>query len=86
MRDMTYSPRLLGFVQLRVGAKIYALPVQAAKFDRDDKSAPGGFFVQDGDGELGIMVDSDATPGEVQVQIAKASEEAARHLSKRFLN
>ncbi len=84
MRDMTQSPRLLGYVQLRVGEKVYALPVQAAKFDRDTDSQPGGFFVEDG--ELGILVDGDASASEVQAQIAQASAEAVRHISRKFLN
>jgi len=88
MREMNQAgtPRLLGYVQLRVGPKVYALPVQSAKFDRDSQTAPGGFFVEDHDGELGIMVDDDASPGEVQAQIARASAEAVKHISKKFLN
>jgi hypothetical protein len=86
MRELNQSPRLLGYVQLRVGPNVYALPVQTVKFDRDAESAPGGFFVQDHDGELGILVDSDASAVEVQEQIAAASAEAVRHISKRFLN
>jgi hypothetical protein len=91
MRDTTQAPRLLGYVQLRVGQKVYALPVQAARFDRDDaKTQPGGFFIEgeiEGQGgQLGILVDSEATAGEVREQIALGSAEAVRHISKRFLN
>jgi hypothetical protein len=86
MREMNQSPKLLGYVQLRVGQNVYALPVQTVRFDRDATSAPGGFFVQDDDGQLGILVDSDASANEVQDQIAAASAEAVRHISKRFLN
>jgi hypothetical protein len=86
MREMNnQTPRLLGYVQLRVGERVYALPVQTAKFDRDAQSAPGGFF-KDAEGQLGILVDSDASATAVQDQIALASAEAVRHISKRFLN
>jgi hypothetical protein len=83
-RDLATTTRLLGYVQLRVGQKVYALPVQAVKFDRDSGSEPGGFFNEDG--QLGILVDSEASAGEVQQQIMRASADAVKHLSKQFLN
>jgi hypothetical protein len=86
MREMNQSPRLVGYVQLRVGQSVYALPVQSARFDRDAGSQPGGFFVEGDGAQLGILVDSDASPGEVQEQIATASADAVRHISRRFLN
>ena len=84
MRTVTTSTRLLGFVQLRVGERLYALPVQAVHFDRDSGTAPGGFF--DEKGELGILVDSKASEDDVQAQIASASADAARYFSKKFLS
>jgi hypothetical protein len=78
------NSKLLGYVQLRVGERLYALPVQAVHFDRDSGTAPGGFF--DEKGELGILVDSEASESDVQAQIESASVEAVRHISKRFLN
>ncbi len=81
---ITSGTRLLGYVQLRVGERVFALPVQAAHFDADSSTTPGGFF--DEGGELGILVDDDASDASVRAQIAVASEEAARYIGKRFLN
>jgi len=84
------NARLLGFVQVRVGTQVFALPVQSVHFERDQASdAPaGGFFTTDGaeEDQYGIIVDGDASESEVQAQIAKGSEEAFRHISRRFLN
>jgi hypothetical protein len=82
------SARLLGFVQVRVGTQVFALPVQSVHFERDQLSAApaGGFFTEDGADQYGIIVDGDATESEVQAQIKKGSEEAFRHISRRFLN
>jgi hypothetical protein len=84
MRTVGTSSKLLGYVQLRVGERFYALPVQAVRFDRDTGTAPGGFF--DEKGELGILVDSEASDSDVQAQIESASVEAVRHIAKRFMN
>jgi hypothetical protein len=84
MRTVDTSSKLLGYVQLRVGAKLYALPVQAVRFDRDSGTEPGGFF--DEKGELGILVDSEASDIDVRAQIETASVDAVRHISKKFLN
>jgi hypothetical protein len=78
------NSRLLGYVQLRVGERLYALPVQGVHFDRDSGTRPGGFF--DEEGELGILVDVEASEVDVQAQIESASVEAVRHISKKFLN
>jgi hypothetical protein len=88
------NARLLGFVQVRVGAKIFALPVQSVHFERDSASGvpAGGFFAEEGtaDGgdahQYGIIVDSDATESDVQAQIQRGSEEAVRHISQKLLN
>jgi len=84
MSTVSASSRLLGYVQLRVGERLYALPVQAVRFERDSGTAPGGFF--DEKGELGILVDSEASDVDVRAQIESASVEAVRHISKRFMN
>jgi len=43
------NARLLGFVQVQIGAKTFALPVQAVHFERDGEGqAPaGGFFTEE---------------------------------------
>lgn len=86
MKDLGTNARLIGFVQVQVGTHVYALPVQAVKVERDRVSiTPGGFF-QDEAGQYGILVDGDASPDDVQAQIASASAEAVRYISRKFLN
>ena len=86
MRDIGQNARLIGFVQVHVGARVFALPVQAVKVDRDRTSVPpGGFFFDDA-GQFGIIVDGDASPADVQAQITAASAEAVRHISRKYLN
>lgn len=83
------NARLLGFVQVRVGAKVFALPVQAVHFERDQVSdtPAGGFFADDSSAtQYGIIVDGDASESDVQAQIRKGSEDAVRHISQKFLN
>jgi hypothetical protein len=83
------NARLLGFVQVRVGAKIFALPVQSVHFERDTSSVTpaGGFFADENEGDqYGIIVDSDASESDVQAQIRRGSEEAVRHISQKLLN
>jgi hypothetical protein len=76
--------KLLGYVQLRFGERLYAVPVQAVRFDRDSPTAPGGFF--DEEGELGILVDSQASETDVKAQIQSASADAARYIATKLLN
>ncbi len=90
------SSRLLGFVQVHVGSRTVALPVQSVPFATNDDARvnerkdpegnpqAGGLFEEGG--QFGILVDEDASDAEVQAQIVKASEEAVRQLSKRYLN
>ena len=87
MKDTGHqSAKFLGYVQLQVGSKVFALPVQAAPLHRPDGTKePGGFFAEDS-GKLGILVDSEASAGDVQDQIQRASLDAAKHISKKFLN
>lgn len=86
MQDMGNNVKLIGFVQLHVGSKVFALPVQAVKFERDRSSiVPGGFF-RDEAGEYGILVDEEASSETVQEQIAAASADAIRHISRKFLS
>ena len=76
----------MGYVQLQVGSKIFALPVQAVPLKRPDGTvAPGGFFAE-ASGQCGIIVDSEASEEGVQEQIERASEDALRHMSKKLLN
>lgn len=76
--------RLLGFVRVTVGGRVFDLAVQAVALDRDGDKLAGGFFTNDG--RLGILVEEGAPEGEVRVQIEKATEQAVRHLSQKYLN
>jgi hypothetical protein len=79
--------RLLGFVRVVVGGQAFDLPIQAVTFEKDtsDSRQPAGGFFADG-AELGILVDEAAPEALVKEQIAQATAEAVRHLSRRFLN
>jgi len=79
-----FSGRLVGFVRVEVGGRQFDLPVQAVTFEKDGVGSAGGFFVHDG--QLGILVDEGAGPPEVQAQIEKATAQAVRHLSQKYLN
>lgn len=76
--------RLLGFVRVVVGGHVCDLPVQAVSFAKDGLQNVGGFF--ESDDQLGILVDEGATPSDVQAQIERATADAVRHLSRRFLS
>lgn len=85
-KDTSLAGRLLGFVRVVVGGKAFDLPIQAVTFEKDgtEDRQPGGFFA-DG-AELGILVDDAASDADRQAQIAQATAEAVRHLSRRLLN
>ncbi len=78
--------RLVGVVQLRVGGRLYAVPVQAIDFASSESTTDhtGGFFVQ-GD-TMGILVDETASEEQMRTQVMEGCAEAARHLSAKFLN
>jgi hypothetical protein len=89
--NLGQNARLLGYVQVQVGSQVFALPVQAVHFERDRKTVhsddpAGGFFTEEGSGQFGIIVDGDASESDVHAQIMKASADAVKHISKRFLN
>ena len=78
--------RFLGYVQVHVASRVYTLPVEAAPLGREDWTGRKAGFFTDGTDRLGILVDSDA-PDQVQREtIERASVDAARHLSRKFLN
>ena len=78
------SGRLLGFVRVVVGGHVFDLAVQSVSLGKDGAEDVGGFFAEGA--QLGILVDEGATEPEVRKQIEKGTEEAVRHLSKRYLN
>ena len=86
MRDTgPQAGRFLGFVQLQVGAKFFALPVQAIPLHRPDGTKVPSGFITEGS-QFGIVVDIDASASDVQAQIRQASSDAVRHISRKFLN
>jgi hypothetical protein len=78
--------RFLGYVHVQVASRVYTLPVEAVPLGGEgDPAQKAGFFTE-GTDRFGILVDSDA-PDKVQREtIERASVDAARHLSRRFLN
>ena len=86
MRDITQTARLLGYVQVQVGSRVFSLPVQSVHFEPGGESSNAGGFFAEASGDLGIIVDGDQPANDVQAQIVRGSAEAVRHLSKRFLN
>jgi len=82
----------LGVLEVAVGAgfqqRVISLPISTLSFSRmgsDSVRTVGGFF-DDGDGHVGIIVDADASPGEVKEQIRAAVKDAVAHFDKRTLN
>jgi hypothetical protein len=80
--------RFLGYVQLRVGSRVFTLPVEAAplplKDDGDGSERQAGFFTADD--RFWILVDSSASDAVQKETIERASVDAARHISRKFLN
>ncbi|HEY8041825.1 MAG TPA: hypothetical protein VIF15_18605 [Polyangiaceae bacterium] len=78
--------RLLGYVDVKVASRVFKLPVEAAPLKRDDGTTwKAGFFTTETDG-FGILVDQDASDIAQQETIERASADAARHISQKFLN
>jgi hypothetical protein len=78
--------RFIGYVQVRVASHVYTLAVEAKPPVVEGDAGPELGFIP-GDGKhLSILIDGDAPDKEQQATIERASVDAARHLSKRFLN
>lgn len=78
--------RFLGYVQVQVASRVYTLPVEAAPLAREGAGSRKAGFFADGTRRFGILVDSEA-PDKVQREtIEHASIDAAKHLSRKFLN
>ncbi len=84
MREANLSSRLLGYVQLRVGGQVVAVPVQSLKLDPDGGKRPGGFYAEGA--EIGIYVDEQSGDVDVTEQIRRASNDAARHIGRKHFN
>jgi hypothetical protein len=78
--------RLLGYVEVKVASRVYRLPVEAVPLVEGEASAlKPGFFSQGGEA-FGILVDSNAPDGVQRETIERASADAARFISRKFLN
>ena len=84
MREGNVSSRLLGYIQLRVGSQLVAVPVQSMRLDADGGERPGGFYAEGND--VGIYVDTDAGAGDVAEQIRRATHDAVRHMGRKHFN
>ena len=78
--------RVLGYVQVQVASRTYALRIEALpKNGGDADRRQPGFFTDENDG-YGIFVDDDAPQSVVDQTIEKASLDATRHISRKVLN
>jgi hypothetical protein len=75
--------RIVGHVQVKVASRVFEVPVQEAPLAGTPFEA--GFFTEGKDG-YGILVDKDAAESRQREIIEKASEEAAKFISRKFLN
>jgi len=80
------SGRFLGYVQVQVASRVYVLPVEARSLMLEDGSVLQPGFFEEGPGHFGIRVDSGAPDAVVRETIEHASQQAARHLSRKLLN
>ena len=80
------TARFLGYVHVQVASRVYALPVEARSLKLEDGTSVEPGFVAEGPEGLGIVVDKEADDSVVKQTIDRASEEAARHISRKLLN
>jgi hypothetical protein len=78
--------RFLGYVQVKVASRVFSLPVEAMPLGRADGALREAGFFSEGTDRLGILVDSDASDAAQRETIERASADAARHISRKFLN
>jgi hypothetical protein len=78
--------RLLGYVDIKVASRVYKLPIEAAPLEQDADTAEKPGFFSAGAEAFGILVDSNAPDVEQRATIERASVEAERFISRKFLN
>jgi hypothetical protein len=69
-----------------VASRVFTLPVEAVPLARQGESRREAGFFAEGEDRFGIVVDSDASDATQQETIERASADAARHISRKFLN
>ena len=78
--------RVLGYVRVKVASQVYTLPVAALPTSEEGaQCAKPGFFADSVD-RFGIYIDDHAPDAVQRETIARASVEAARHISLKFFN
>jgi hypothetical protein len=80
------SGKVLGYVHLQVGSRVYALPIEARALTLEDGSTVQPGFLAEGPERLAIVVDREASEDAVKETIERASRDAARHIARKFLN
>ncbi len=78
--------RFLGYVHVQVASRTYVLPVEASPLTLDDGSTLEPGFFEESAGRFGIRVSNEASDAVVRETIEQASTEAARIISRKFLN
>ena len=80
------NSRFLGYVHVQVASRVFVLPVEARRLTLDDGTVLEPGFFGKGEGNFGILVDSEAPDAVVKETIEHASVDAARHIARSFLN
>jgi hypothetical protein len=80
------NARLLGYVDIKVASRVYKLPIEAAPLVQGQESPTKPGFFSQGTEAFGILVDSNATDTEQRATVERASAEAERFISRKFLN
>jgi hypothetical protein len=78
--------RLLGYVEVKVASRVFKLPVEAAPLQPGEEASPKPGFFSAGTEAFGILVDANAPDGEQRATIERASADAERFISRKFLN
>jgi hypothetical protein len=78
--------RLLGYVDIKVASRVYKLPIEAAPLEPGQESTVKPGFFSQGPESFGILVDSNAPEGEQRETVERASVEAEKFISRKFLN
>ena len=75
--------RIVGHVQVKVASHVVSVPVQALPLG--ETGLAGGFFAESKDA-FGIRIDSGSPESEQRQVIERATVEAAKFFSRKFLN
>jgi|HubBroStandDraft_2_1064218.scaffolds.fasta_scaffold821013_1 hypothetical protein len=83
MRESTSTEKqIVGHITVKIASQVVSVPVEAAQLDETGRTE-GFFATAEG---YGILVDSRSSQAKQRESIERATVEAARYLSRRFLN